>query len=205
MKYHAWYMKWPEGAFALVENCRLEVESPWYIRGMSAWARKQTGFTIVELLIVIVVIAILAAITLVTYTGVQTRAKDSQMASAMNAYVKGVALYYSTYSNALPSSVPACFNGTACWSGTDAAGGAALRTELRKVMSSLPDVPSPYAALLVPSATTTDTPNGSNYTGTYILFQQSSGQACQAISGTRFLNTSVSGDVRVCRAALELN
>jgi prepilin-type N-terminal cleavage/methylation domain-containing protein len=36
---------------------------------------KQQGFTIVELLIVIVVIAILAAITIVAYNGVQNRAK----------------------------------------------------------------------------------------------------------------------------------
>lgn len=35
------------------------------------------GFTIVELLIVIVVIAILAAISIVAYTGIQNRAKDT--------------------------------------------------------------------------------------------------------------------------------
>lgn len=38
------------------------------------YAKKQTGFTIVELLIVIVVIGILAAITIVAYNGVQRRA-----------------------------------------------------------------------------------------------------------------------------------
>jgi prepilin-type N-terminal cleavage/methylation domain-containing protein len=39
--------------------------------------KKQTGFTIVELLIVIVVIGILAAITIVAYNGIQDRARLS--------------------------------------------------------------------------------------------------------------------------------
>lgn len=37
---------------------------------------KKYGFTIVELMVVIVVIAILTAITVVTYTGIQNRAQD---------------------------------------------------------------------------------------------------------------------------------
>jgi general secretion pathway protein G len=45
---------------------------------------KQTGFTIVELLIVIVVIGILAAITLVAYNGLQDRANDSARTSAVS-------------------------------------------------------------------------------------------------------------------------
>lgn len=46
------------------------------------WAHKQKGFTIVELLIVVVVIAILAAITIVAYNGIQNRAKDSSLQSS---------------------------------------------------------------------------------------------------------------------------
>ena len=40
-------------------------------------AKQTQGFTIVELLIVVVVIAILAAITIVSYNGIQNRAKTS--------------------------------------------------------------------------------------------------------------------------------
>ena len=50
------------------------------------------GFTIVELLIVIVVIAILAAITIVAYNGVQERARASAITSGINAISKALRL-----------------------------------------------------------------------------------------------------------------
>lgn len=51
------------------------------------------GFTIVELLIVIVVIAILAAITIVAYNGIQQRARDSQRKSDLSNIAKALNLY----------------------------------------------------------------------------------------------------------------
>jgi type II secretion system protein G len=54
----------------------------------------RTGFTIVELLIVIVVIAILAAITIVAYNGIQERARFSSYRSDIAMINKAVLLYY---------------------------------------------------------------------------------------------------------------
>ena len=52
-----------------------------------------SGFTIVELLIVIVVIAILAAITIVAYSGVQDRAKRASQQAQVDAVGKALKLY----------------------------------------------------------------------------------------------------------------
>lgn len=54
--------------------------------------RKEGGFTIVELLIVIVIIAILATITIVAYNGITNRAKlDKAIATARNVVGKAEA------------------------------------------------------------------------------------------------------------------
>lgn len=50
------------------------------------------GFTIVELLIVIVVIAILAVITIVAYNGIQQRARESTVKSDLSAVAKKMAI-----------------------------------------------------------------------------------------------------------------
>ena len=56
--------------------------------------RKAQGFTIVELLIVIVVIAILAAISIAAYTNIQNRANDSAVKSDLAQFAKQIQLIY---------------------------------------------------------------------------------------------------------------
>ncbi len=63
-----------------------------------------SGFTIVELLIVIVVIAILAAISIVAYTGIQERANNARVQSDLQAIDKIATVYSITNSGNYPSS-----------------------------------------------------------------------------------------------------
>lgn len=53
-----------------------------------------SGFTIVELLIVIVVIAILAALVLTAFSGVQARARDNERKSDLASVAKFLETYY---------------------------------------------------------------------------------------------------------------
>lgn len=59
----------------------------------------QKGFTIVELLIVIVVIAILAALVLNTFAGVQQRARDTERTTDIKAIASQLEVYYADNGN----------------------------------------------------------------------------------------------------------
>lgn len=71
--------------------------------------RQHTGFTIVELLIVIVIIAILAAITIVAYNGIQQRARDSARKQDLATLAKAIKLYQVDVGNYAQAN---CGNGT---------------------------------------------------------------------------------------------
>jgi len=61
---------------------------------MVSLKNRSKGFTIVELLIVIVVIAILATLVIVTFTGIQQKARDSQRQTDINAVDSHLEAYY---------------------------------------------------------------------------------------------------------------
>ena len=61
---------------------------------MSLKNKQQSGFTIVELLIVIVVIGILAALVITTFTGIQQRARNTERETDIKALHGQIEAYY---------------------------------------------------------------------------------------------------------------
>lgn len=103
---------------------------------------KQTGFTIVELIIVIVIIGILASLTVVAYQGVTNRGYNARVTTGVVSYIKAVQVYkirngaYPTQTGCLGANYP---SGT-CWSGVDGTFtvNSSLDTALATVMDSKP-------------------------------------------------------------------
>jgi len=62
-----------------------------------SYKKSTSGFTIVELLIVIVVIAILAAISIVAYNGIQKRATITRTTSDLNMINKAILTYHAEH------------------------------------------------------------------------------------------------------------
>jgi prepilin-type N-terminal cleavage/methylation domain-containing protein len=63
---------------------------------MVSLKQRQSGFTIVELLIVIVIIGILATLVIVTFSGVQQKARDTERKTDINAVQKQLEAFYAS-------------------------------------------------------------------------------------------------------------
>jgi prepilin-type N-terminal cleavage/methylation domain-containing protein len=173
------------------------------------------GFTIVELLIVIVVIGILAAITIVAYNGIQTRAENTKTIQAVAQYVKAIRAYAGTYGNYPVTTVYPCLGpvGTSCarlsGDGVDcglseggATAQAAFNTELGKILSgSLPQLSTQTLAC------GSSTYGGAYYTpstGTTaeIYYFLKGDQACGGIGGVASFIKNPKTTLTRCYAAL---
>lgn len=106
------------------------------------------GFTIVELLIVIFVIGILAAIVIVAFTGIQDRAKATKVTSIVNQYNKALALYLADNAT-YPISAEGCLGDSypsdQCWSGPSGirSENSTLNNAIRPYMNNMDPLPSP--------------------------------------------------------------
>ena len=116
---------------------------------------QSSGFTIVELLIVIVVIAILAAISIVAYNGIQQRARNSQVVTGVNAYYKALLQYQTVKGNfpVLTGCLGANYPNDACWQNngvTDIGVNAALDTELSEFVPNKPTLATSVLDMYAP-------------------------------------------------------
>lgn len=190
------------------------------IRPKGFTGRVPRGFTIVELLIVIVVIGILAAITVVAFNGISARTENTKTAQAVAQYVKLVTNYATTYGvyptsvvpptappadfwTCLPYSTTSCASSSntpsACFGLNATSTNATFKSELEKVATTLPAASDKASAC---SATQTFQGalirvynSGRSVT---IHFGQSGNVSCPAIGGTTPVGSNFSVDTTRC-------
>ena len=163
---------------------------------------QRNGFTIVELLIVIVVIGILAAITIVAFNGVQDKAKNQLMVSAVRSYYGALKAYAVENNGALPTNT-GCLGSTEvytsnpCFIGANSYGYTpATNNALAPYLGNTPNVPTGRITSGANSAS-----GIFYYTGgtQYIGFVILSSSSCPTIAGAEFDAQVAYGTNMYCR------
>lgn len=160
------------------------------------------GFTIVELLIVIVVIGILAALVISTFSGIQARARDNKTVTAVQSWVKAVRAYetekgvWPTTNSCLGTMTTYPDNGQ-CWNSTSWVMRQAFIDALKPYLGQLPE----------PDVTNTDSVNtprrGAFYyrvsdTDVRIYAMFAAADSCPSISGIYYIGGGASDGGRYC-------
>ena len=102
--------------------------------------KSKSGFTIIELLVVVTIIVVLAAITIVVYRGSQARARDAQRKTDIVNITKALELYYAD-NGSYPDPVATSSAINSAWYSSGDASWTGFALQMQNAITQLPSDP----------------------------------------------------------------
>ena len=165
--------------------------------------KRKSGFTIIELLIVIVVIAVLAAITIVAYNGIQVRAENTKTVAGVNQAVK-LLLAYKAINGDFPVNGLACigtgYASDTCMTATDGVTPSAINSSsFNNALTSVGSLPTLSTKNLTLSSGQVVAGANWNYSDKMIRYHLAGSSTTCDAGGSKYTY----GNVIQCRIVLE--